>query len=105
MKSSNDQVQSSNKYLNFKTFKFYWDLGFWAWDLSYLCLILQKYTQDLITKLGKAHKHEQAEALDKTQFVHVSEITSLPAFVYEKLRNIVDYKDEFLLRKMPLNVI
>ncbi|MEK7496329.1 MAG: hypothetical protein AAB657_00305, partial [Patescibacteria group bacterium] len=60
---------------------------------------LTKYTQDLITKLGKAHKHEQAEALDKTQFVHVSEITSLPAFVYEKLRNIVDYKDEFLLRK------
>ncbi len=31
--------------------------------------------------------------------VHVSELTSLPAFAYEKLRNIVDYKDEYLLRK------
>ncbi len=31
--------------------------------------------------------------------IHVSEITSLPAFAYEKLRNIVDYKEENLLRK------
>jgi len=31
--------------------------------------------------------------------IHVSELTSFPAFVYEKLRNIVDYKDEYLLRK------
>ncbi len=31
--------------------------------------------------------------------IHISELTSLPAFAYEKLRNIIDYKEENLLRK------
>ncbi len=31
--------------------------------------------------------------------IHVSEVASLPSYIYERLRNIVDYKDEYLLRK------
>lgn len=51
---------------------------------------------DLLSSLAKAQKQALAEP---ERPIHVSELTSLPAFAYEKLRNIVDYKEENLLRK------
>jgi hypothetical protein len=56
-----------------------------------------KLTNNLLQQLDEARAAEQAPA--SGNLIHVSEITSLPSFVYEKLRNIVDYKDEYLLRK------
>ncbi|MBI5465795.1 MAG: hypothetical protein HY974_00730 [Candidatus Kerfeldbacteria bacterium] len=60
----------------------------------------------MITPTKSATEFIQAIAEAKNQSrqavanpCHVSELTSLPSFVYEKLRNIVDYKDEHLLRK------
>ncbi|MDP3986469.1 MAG: hypothetical protein Q8P77_03535 [Candidatus Veblenbacteria bacterium] len=51
---------------------------------------------ELIARLEEAAR-EQAKTAEHP--IHVSELTSLPAFAYEKLRNIVDYKEEHLLRK------
>lgn len=55
-----------------------------------------KLTSDLLTHLDEA---QRAVEVDGGHKVHVSELASLPAFIYEKVRNIVDYKDEYLLRK------
>ena len=58
---------------------------------------LTKVTTDLVHELEEASKlSHYPEDLTK---IRVSELTSLPAFAYEKIRNFIDYKDEFLLRK------
>jgi hypothetical protein len=51
------------------------------------------------TELTEQLVKRPVKSPDNGHVVHVSELTSLPAFAYEKLRNIVDYKDEYLLRK------
>lgn len=51
---------------------------------------------DLLDTLEQAND-DKKQRLENP--IHVSEITGLPAFAYEKLRNIVDYKEENLLRK------
>lgn len=56
--------------------------------------------REIISDLLRTLAQTKAVALQKpARPIHVSEITSLPAFAYEKLRNIVDYKEENLLRK------
>lgn len=60
---------------------------------------LTNYTNELVSQLERAKSEIDQRAKAPGQRIHVSEITSLPAFVYEKVRNIVDYKDEYLLRK------
>jgi hypothetical protein len=55
-----------------------------------------KLTSEFILSLSEAQNHRLRPVANP---IHVSELTSLPSFVYEKLRNIVDYKDEYLLRK------
>lgn len=57
------------------------------------------FARELASQLERARDEAAIYTQEQGQRVHVSEITSLPAFVYEKLRNIVDYKDEYLLRK------
>ncbi len=57
------------------------------------------YTLELAHQLQRARDEDIEQAKAAGQRIHVSEITSLPAFIYEKIRNIVDYKDEYLLRK------
>ncbi len=59
---------------------------------------LTKPTIDLLHQLEEATGHEEQHSGGGAK-IHVSELTSLPAFIYEKIRNIVDYKDEHLLRK------
>ncbi len=54
-------------------------------------------TNNLLHQLDEARVAEERPPAGN--LIHVSEITSLPAFVYEKIRNIIDYKDEYLLRK------
>ena len=44
-----------------------------------------------------------SDSLTTVKTIHVSELTSLPAFAYEKIRNIVDYKEENLLRKNAIS--
>lgn len=63
--------------------------------------VLTKQTQEFINQLEKIRAGHHADK--QGHKVHVSELTSLPAFVYEKIRNIIDYKDEFLLRKNAIN--
>ncbi|MBI5733819.1 MAG: hypothetical protein HY973_02655 [Candidatus Kerfeldbacteria bacterium] len=58
---------------------------------------LTSETARLMRELEEANKSNVYPA--ETTKIHISELTSLPAFAYEKLRNFVDYKDEFLLRK------
>lgn len=60
---------------------------------------LTSYTHELVSQLERARLEADQRLKAPGQRIHVSEITSLPAFVYEKVRNIVDYKDEYLLRK------
>lgn len=57
------------------------------------------FTRELAQQIEHARVEAARLAQAPGQRIHVSEITSLPAFAYEKLRNIVDYKDEYLLRK------
>lgn len=57
------------------------------------------FARELANQLERARGEAATYVQEQGQRVHVSEITSLPAFIYEKLRNIVDYKDEYLLRK------
>jgi len=52
--------------------------------------------KDLLQRLKIAS--QESQVTDKPT-LHISEITSLPAFAYEKIRNFIDYKDEYLLRK------
>jgi len=54
------------------------------------------HISELISNLAKA---DVVKTTKPANAIHISELTSLPAFAYEKLRNIVDYKDEDLLRK------
>lgn len=49
--------------------------------------------------IGAILEGQSQNARSPQKPIHVSELTGLPAFVYEKLRNIVDYKEETLLRK------
>lgn len=56
-----------------------------------------RHTQEFLQLIERA-KHSEETRADGNK-IHVSELASLPSFVYEKLRNIVDYKDEYLLRK------
>jgi len=55
-----------------------------------------RYTNEFLEQLEEGGRAKAGEVGNK---IHVSELTSLPAFIYEKVRNIVDYKDEYLLRK------
>ncbi len=57
---------------------------------------LTEIISDLIEGLKEADKLKHSQLANP---IHVSELTSLPAFAYEKIRNIVDYKEENLLRK------
>lgn len=58
---------------------------------------LQNHTYDFLDKLEQSFKDKEDTNPDGK--IHVSELTGLPIFIYEKLRNIIDYKDEYLLRK------
>lgn len=58
---------------------------------------LPSHTYDFLDKLDKSYEEKRDTSPDGK--VHVSELTGLPIFIYEKLRNIIDYKDEYLLRK------
>ena len=59
-------------------------------------------------KLFQAIYNEQKEKPngdDETPKIHVSDIISKMAFYYEKIRNVVDYKEESLLRKNAIERI
>lgn len=49
--------------------------------------------------------HPVEEAQEKENSIHADEIVGSVAFIYEKLRNIVDFKEERLLRKEAINRI
>ena len=59
---------------------------------------LRPELQDFFSALeiGELQEKEEREAKNK---LHVSEFVGFAAFAYEKLRNLVDYKDDVLLRK------
>ncbi|MBU1039263.1 hypothetical protein KKC17_03535 [Patescibacteria group bacterium] len=56
---------------------------------------LTPLSSELIQRLSES---TPTETNDQPK-IHVSEIASLPIFIYEKIRNFIDYKDEYLLRK------
>lgn len=47
------------------------------------------------------HEKNKSEEDNDTPKIKVSELISRLAFYYEKIRNSVDYKEEYLLRKIP----
>lgn len=59
-----------------------------------------KLTSELMQQLDAAERG--SKTANVVNRIHVSELTSVPSFLYEKIRNIVDYKDEYLLRKNAL---
>jgi len=68
--------------------------------IANLNIMPQAIPREIVSELLESLNHaNQQESRRPEQAIHVSEITSLPAFAYEKLRNIVDYKEENLLRK------
>lgn len=58
---------------------------------------LEGHSYDFLDKLELSFKEKADISPDGK--ITVSELTGLPIFIYEKLRNIIDYKDEYLLRK------
>ncbi len=55
-----------------------------------------------IEKLKEANRKKEDESTEK---IKVSYIASSLSFLYERVRNIVDYKDEYLLRKFAIERI
>ncbi|MFH1866633.1 MAG: hypothetical protein ABIJ81_00930 [Patescibacteria group bacterium] len=60
--------------------------------------VLRSEVQDFFYALESAQELEKQEQADKNK-LQVSEFVGFVAFAYEKLRNLVDYKDDVLLRK------
>ncbi len=53
----------------------------------------------LLRTLHQAKTSMESEAGEEIPRIHVSELISKMAFYYEKIRNSVDYREEYLLRK------
>src|SRR3989344_2127863 len=64
----------------------------------------QATSREIINELlGSLNQAKVAESKVPERPIHISELTGLPAFAYEKLRNIIDYKEENLLRKNAIS--
>lgn len=63
-----------------------------------------KFSTPLQRILG-AFQPEAERSDESTAKIHVSDTVSRLAFVYEKIRNVIDYKDDHLLRKNAIHRI
>ncbi len=62
---------------------------------------LSQQTKELISRYQKWHSLLQSKK--ETSVIHVDEVASKVAFFYEKIRTIVDWKEEHLMRRAAIN--
>jgi len=73
---------------------------------SYKELTITENTKKLFQIIFKVQKKEdKKEVDDDTPKIKVSEVISKMAFFYEKIRNTVDYEEEYLIRKNAIERI
>ncbi len=61
--------------------------------------------QELIKEYAIYLEHKQADQKETSEKIHVDEIAAKVAAFYEKVRNIIDYREEHLLRKQIIDRI
>ena len=69
-----------------------------------VALTVNENTKKLLQAIYRAQRHHHQDKSDRPK-IRVSSVISRMSFFYEKIRNAVDYKEEYLLRKEAIERI
>ncbi len=65
-------------------------------------ITVSKQTESLLHEVGKLNEHAQQHDVD---IIEVSKTVSFFAIAYERLRNVIEFKDEYIIRRNAINRI